>query len=81
MGAPHVHNWALSALVEASGETKSEIARRAQLTPGGLSDLLTARRAGTRQQVRDRVAESLDVDVRAITCWCDDRTGNHQEQA
>ncbi len=79
MGAAHVHNWALSALVDASGETKSEVARRAQLTPGGLADLLSARRAGTRRLVRDRVAEALDIDVRAITCWCDDRPANHQE--
>lgn len=80
MGAAHVHNWALGALVDVSGETKSELARRSVMTPSHFGDFLSGRRAGQDDQLRDRLAQALHVDVRAITCWCDDRTGNHKEQ-
>ena len=77
---PHIHNWALGALAEMSGETKSEIARRSVLTPGAFADLISGRRAGLDEQIRGRVAEALGVSPKAITCWCDDRVGNHAQE-
>lgn len=73
----HTHNWALGALLARTAATKSDVARDAEMTPQQLGDLASGRRAGTDFDVRGRVARVLGVDVRAITCWCDDRRGNH----
>lgn len=77
MAAGHIHNWALDALLARTVATKADVARDAVMTPAQLGDLASGRRAGTSEAVRDRVAAALGVDVRAITCWCDDRPGNH----
>lgn len=72
-----MHNWSLAAAVRRSGLTKAEVARRAEMTPAQLGDLLSGRRAGRSAEVRARIAEALGEDVRALTCWCADRQGNH----
>lgn len=77
MTGEHVHNWALSALVACSELTQSEIARDAAIAPPHLSHLMSGRRAGSVFPTRARLAAALGVRVEAITCWCDDRTGNH----
>lgn len=73
MARKHIQHWALAALVARSGQTKSAIARRADVTPQVLSDLIAGRLAGHSTDLRQRVAAAIDVDVRAITCWCNDR--------
>lgn len=76
-GETHTHNWALTAFVAADGRPKADIARDAQVSPQQLGDLISGRRAGQDDTTRGRLADTLGVDVRAITCWCDDRPGNH----
>lgn len=80
----HVHSGALSALVRAADATKTEVARRAEMTPGQLADLLSGRRAGTSDKVRELLAEALtSVGVTCtayeFTCWCEDRPRHQRE--
>lgn len=77
MDTSHTHNWALAALVKVDGRTKAEIARDAEMSPQHLGDLIAGRRAGHSPDVRARLSSALRVDPRAVTCWCDDRQGNH----
>lgn len=77
MDTEHTHNWALGALVDRDQRTKAHIARDAQVTPQQLGDLISGRRAGHNPDVRARLAAALHVDVRSLTCWCDNRRDNH----
>lgn len=79
MTTVHIQSWALAALVDvrtASGVSKADLARTAEVTPAHFGDLVSGRRAGANPDVRARLADALDVDVRAITCWCDDRNAH-----
>ena len=62
--------FGLARLVRDDGLTKSEVARRAEMTPANLREYETGLRAGTTQGVRKRIAEGMDVDVAVLTCWC-----------
>lgn len=77
----HIHNWALGALVEESGETMSEVARRCGADSAVVGGFISGRRAGQGPALRSRLADALEVDVWAITCLCDDRAENHIEGA
>lgn len=83
MGPAHAHNHALGALVrremKATGMTKADLAREAEMTPAALGDLISGRRAGANPDVRRRLAEALGENELAITCWCTDRIANHQD--
>ena len=72
MSTPHIN---IAVLAHELGRrphgAKSQVAMNARITPGHLSDLETGRNAGTNPDLRDRLAFALQVDVNALTCWCD----------
>lgn len=61
-----VNRWALTALVERGERSKAEVARDAMVSPGTLSDLLSGRRDAS-EETLTRIAEALNVDVRAVS--------------
>lgn len=65
--------------MKATGATKADIAREAEMTPAALGDLISGRRAGENPDVRRRLAEALGETEPSITCWCNDRIANHQD--
>lgn len=67
MKAPHRHNrWALAALVDRSYGTASEFAVEAEARHGTVFDALSGRRQPS-ADLLDRMAQALDVDLRAIS--------------
>lgn len=84
MAAAHIHPRALSALLALSGEDKSEVARRASMSPGHLRDLETFRNRGLSLEVRTRLAMAFrarDVTPASLSCWCDRPGGSCRAMA